>query len=497
MTTAAPAKTQYEAVIGLETHCQLSTKTKIFSSSSTSFGAPPNTNIDPVCMGLPGVLPVLNEKVLEYAVKAALALNCQVAPYSKFDRKQYFYPDLPKNYQISQYDLPIATNGWLEVELVDTEGKPVRKRIGITRLHMEEDAGKLVHAGSDRLSGSTYSLVDYNRAGVPLVEIVSEPDMRSGQEAAEYAQELRRILRYLGVSDGNMQEGSLRCDVNISVRPVGQQKFGTKVEIKNMNSFNAIQRAIEYEIERQITAIEAGERIIQETRLWEEGSQRTISMRSKEGSSDYRYFPEPDLAPIEVSADQLEKWHSQLPELPAQKRHRYESELGLSAYDARVLTDERQVAEYFEATVAAGANPKQAANWIMGDIAAYLNNKKLSIVEIALKPTNLAELIVLIESGTISGKIAKDILPELLTEGGSAKELVERKGLIQISDRGALEAIIEQVVQANPKELEQYRNGKTKLLGFFVGQVIKQTGGRADPKLTNQLIAQKLNSLNN
>ena len=497
MTTAAPAKTQYEAVIGLETHCQLSTKTKIFSSSSTSFGAPPNTNIDPVCMGLPGVLPVLNEKVLEYAVKAALALNCQIAPYSKFDRKQYFYPDLPKNYQISQYDLPIATNGWLEVELVDTEGNPVHKRIGITRLHMEEDAGKLVHAGSDRLSGSTYSLVDYNRAGVPLVEIVSEPDMRSGQEAAEYAQELRRILRYLGVSDGNMQEGSLRCDVNISVRPVGQQKFGTKVEIKNMNSFNAIQRAIEYEIERQIAAIEAGERIIQETRLWEEGSQRTISMRSKEGSSDYRYFPEPDLAPIEVSADELEKWHSQLPELPAQKRHRYESELGLSAYDARVLTDERQVAEYFEATVAAGANPKQAANWIMGDIAAYLNNKKLSIVEIALKPTNLAELIVLIESGTISGKIAKDILPELLTEGGSAKELVERKGLIQISDRGALEAIIEQVVQANPKELEQYRNGKTKLLGFFVGQVIKQTGGRADPKLTNQLIAQKLNSLNN
>ena len=494
MTIAAPVKVQYEAIIGLETHCQLSTNTKIFSSSSTEFGATPNTNIDPICLGLPGVLPVLNEKVLEYAVKAGLALNCQIAPYSKFDRKQYFYPDLPKNYQISQYDLPIAEHGWLEIELVDSDGNPTQKRIGITRLHMEEDAGKLVHGGSDRLSGSTYSLVDYNRAGVPLVEIVSEPDLRSGQEAAEYAQELRRIVRYLGVSDGNMQEGSLRCDVNISVRPVGQQEFGTKVEIKNMNSFNAIQRAIEYEIERQIAAIEAGERIIQETRLWEEGSQRTISMRTKEGSSDYRYFPEPDLAPIEVSAAQLEKLRSELPELPAQKRHRYESELGLSAYDARVLTDERQIAEYFEATLAAGANSKQAANWIMGDIAAYLNNKKLSIKEIALTPATLAELTALIEAGTISGKIAKDILPELLTEGGSAKELVERKGLIQISDKGALEEIIEQVIQANPKELEQYRNGKTKLLGFFVGQVIKQTGGRADPKLTNQLLAQKLNS---
>lgn len=493
MTTAAPTKTKYEAIIGLETHCQLNTNTKIFSSSSTEFGSPPNTNIDPICMGLPGVLPVLNEKVLEYAVKAGLALNCQIAPYSKFDRKQYFYPDLPKNYQISQYDLPIAEHGWLEIELLDADNNPISKRIGITRLHMEEDAGKLVHGGSDRLSGSTYSLVDYNRAGVPLVEIVSEPDMRSGQEAAEYAQELRRILRYLDVSDGNMQEGSLRCDVNISVRPVGQKEFGTKVEIKNMNSFNAIQRAIEYEIERQIAAVESGERIVQETRLWEEGSQRTVSMRTKEGSSDYRYFPEPDLAPIEVSKAQLEQWRAELPELPAQKRHRYESELGLSAYDTRVLTDERAVAEYFEATVAAGASAKQAANWIMGDIAAYLNSNKLNITELALKPNTLAELIQLIEGNTISGKIAKDILPELLAQGGSAKELVERKGLIQISDRSAIEAIVEQVIAANPKELEQYRNGKTKLLGFFVGQVLKQTGGRADPKLTNQLLAEKLN----
>ncbi len=492
MTTAAPVKTQYEGIIGLETHCQLSTKTKIFSNSSTEFGATPNTNIDPICMGMPGVLPVLNEKVLEYGVKAGLALNCEIAKYSKFDRKQYFYPDLPKNYQISQYDLPIAEHGWLEIELTDADGNPVRKKIGITRLHMEEDAGKLVHGGSDRLSGSTYSLVDYNRAGVALIEIVSEPDMRSGQEAAEYAQELRRIMRYLGVSDGNMQEGSLRCDVNISVRPVGQEEFGTKVEIKNMNSFNAIGRAIDYEIERQIVAIEAGEKIVQETRLWEEGSGRTISMRSKEGSSDYRYFPEPDLPPIEVSKEQLAAWKSQLPELPAQKRDRYESQLELSAYDARVLTDDRAVAEYFEAAVAANANPKQAANWVMGDIAAYLNANKLGITDIAITPEALAEMIKLIEDKTISSKIAKDILPDILSKGGSPKELVESKGLIQISDQSALEAIIDEVIAAHPKELEQYRQGKTKLQGFFVGQVMKKTSGRADPKLTNQLLGKKL-----
>jgi aspartyl-tRNA(Asn)/glutamyl-tRNA(Gln) amidotransferase subunit B len=492
MTIAAPVSTQYEAVIGLETHCQLSTQTKIFSGSSTHFDAPPNTNIDPVCMGLPGVLPVLNEKVLEYAVKAGLALNCEIATYSKFDRKQYFYPDLPKNYQISQYDLPIAKNGWLEVEIVDEDGSATRKRIGITRAHMEEDAGKLVHAGSDRLSGSAYSLVDYNRTGVALIEIVSEPDMRSGQEAAEYAQELRRIVRYLGISDGNMQEGSLRCDVNISVRPVGQEQFGVKVEIKNMNSFSAIARAIDYEIDRQITAIEAGEAIVQETRLWEEGSQRTISMRTKEGSSDYRYFPEPDLGPIEVSAFQLEEWKSELPELPAEKRHRYETELGLSPYDTRVLTEDRQVAEYFEATVESGGDTKQAANWIMGDITAYLKNEKLNITEIALSPRDLAELIGLIDSKTISGKIAKDLLPQLLSDGGSPKKLVESKGLTQISDTGELEKIIDELLAAHPQEVEQFRNGKTKLKGFFVGQVMKRTSGRADPKLTNQLLEPKL-----
>ncbi|NEO84479.1 MAG: Asp-tRNA(Asn)/Glu-tRNA(Gln) amidotransferase subunit GatB [Spirulina sp. SIO3F2] len=494
MAAATATQTKYEAIIGLETHCQLNTNTKIFSPVSTQFGAPPNTNISPICLGYPGVLPVLNEKVLEYAVKAGLALNCQIAPYSKFDRKQYFYPDLPKNYQISQYDLPIAEHGWLEVEIVDKKTQAVRrKRIGITRLHMEEDAGKLVHAGSDRLSGSTHSLVDFNRAGVPLLEIVSEPDIRSGAEAAEYGQELRRIVRYLGISDGNMQEGSLRCDVNISIRPVGQTEFGTKVEIKNMNSFSAIQKAIDYEIERQIKAVGKDEPIVQETRLWEEGSQRTISMRKKEGSSDYRYFPEPDLPPIEVSVEQREAWGGELPELPAQKRHRYEEELGLSAYDARVLSDDRAVAEYFEAAIATGAETKQVANWLMGDIAAYLNSEKLAVTEIALTPANLAELVTLIEKGTISGKIAKEILPELLTDAvDSVEKLVESKGMTQISDTGALEAMIDELLTANPDKVEQFRAGKTKLQGFFVGQLMKKTSGRADPKVANKLLSKKL-----
>jgi aspartyl-tRNA(Asn)/glutamyl-tRNA(Gln) amidotransferase subunit B len=495
MSTAAPTKTKYEAVIGLETHCQLSTETKIFCDSSAKFTADPNINIDPVCLGMPGVLPVLNEKVLEYAVKAGLALNCQIAPYSKFDRKQYFYPDLPKNYQISQYDLPIAEHGAIEIELYDKKsGTSSRKKIGITRLHMEEDAGKLVHGGSDRLAGSTYSLVDYNRAGVPLIEIVSEPDIRTGQEAAEYAQEIRRIVRYLGVSDGNMQEGSLRCDVNISIRPAGSPEFGTKVEIKNMNSFSAIQKAIEYEIERQIAAVESGEPIVQETRLWDEGSQTTRTMRIKEGSSDYRYFPEPDLGPIEVADSQRDGWKAELPELPHEKRHRYQESLGLSPYDTRVITDDRATSEYFEATIAAGAPAKPAANWVMGDIGAYLNaNTGMTIADLKLIPAMLAELIDLIESGTISNKIAKDILPELLESGGSPKAIVDKKGLVQVSDPAVIEAAIDEVIAAFPNELEQYKSGKTKMLGFFVGQVLKKTGGKADPKMTNQLVAQKLN----
>ncbi|MBC7515596.1 MAG: Asp-tRNA(Asn)/Glu-tRNA(Gln) amidotransferase subunit GatB [Alkalinema sp. FL-bin-369] len=496
MTVATPPKTQYEAVIGLETHCQLSTATKIFSDSSTVFGATPNTHIDPICMGLPGVLPVLNQKVLEYAVKAGLALNCTIAPYSKFDRKQYFYPDLPKNYQISQFDLPIAEHGWVEIEIYDKKsGTSNRRKIGVTRLHMEEDAGKLVHGGSDSIAGSTYSLVDYNRAGVPLIEIVSEPDLRTGQEAAEYAQEIRRIVRYLGVCDGNLQEGSLRCDVNISVRPVGTERFGTKVEIKNMNSFNAIHRAIDHEIERQVIEIEAGGTIVQETRLWDEGTQTTRSMRIKEGASDYRYFPEPDLVPIEVSVAQREDWKGELPELPISKRHRYQDDLALSPYDTKVLTDDRTIAEYFEATIAAGAPAKQSANWIMGDISAYLNaNPGVAIGDLKIQPSALAELVNLIEDGTISNKMGKDILPELLENGGSAKAIVASKGLVQISDPAVIESAVDEIIAAFPDELAQFKSGKTKMLGFFVGQVLKKTGGKADPKLTNQIVAKKLNT---
>ena len=486
------AQLPWEAVIGLETHVQLGTNSKIFTSASTAFGDDPNTHIDPVVCGLPGTLPVLNQKVLEYAVKAAMALNLQIAEHSKFDRKQYFYPDLPKNYQISQYDEPIAENGWIEVEVAEKGKDTYLKTIGIERLHMEEDAGKLVHAGSDRLAGSTHSLVDYNRAGVALAEIVSKPDLRTGREAAEYASEIRRIMRYLGVSDGNMQEGSLRCDVNISVRRGPDAPFGTKVEIKNMNSFSAIQKACDYEIQRQIKAYEAGERVVQETRLWDEGKQLTKSMRSKEGASDYRYFPDPDLGPIEVGAEQREGWRSELPELPAAKRHRYAEQLGLSIYDARVLTDERAMAEYFEAAVAAGADAKAVSNWVTGDIAAHVNANRLSIAELPLQPEQLAELVQLIDGGVISGKIAKDLLPDLLAQGGSPKAIVEDQGLGMISDPAAITAIVDQLLAAHPAEVEAFRGGKTKLQGFFVGQLMKQTGGKADPKLANQILIEKL-----
>ncbi len=492
MAGTAAAQADWEAVIGLETHVQLGTESKIFTSASTAFGDDPNTHIDPVVCGLPGTLPVLNQKVLEYAVKAAMALNLHIAEHSKFDRKQYFYPDLPKNYQISQYDEPIAEEGWIEVEVAEKGKETYLKKIGIERLHMEEDAGKLVHAGSDRLAGSTHSLVDYNRAGVALAEIVSKPDLRTGREAAEYASEIRRIMRYLGVSDGNMQEGSLRCDVNISVRRGPDAPFGTKVEIKNMNSFSAIQRACEYEIQRQIKAYETGEPVVQETRLWDESKQLTKSMRSKEGASDYRYFPDPDLGPIEVSSEQREGWRSELPELPAQKRHRYADQLGLSIYDARVLTEERQMAEYFEAAVATGADAKAVANWVTGDVAAHVNSNRLSYENLPLKPQQLAEMVQLIENGTISGKIAKEILPELLAQGGSAKAIVAEKGLGMISDPAAIAAIVAELLAAHPAEVEAFRGGKNKLQGFFVGQLMKRTGGKADPKLANQILLQAL-----
>lgn len=482
----------WEVVIGLETHVQLGTKSKIFTSASTTFGDDPNTHIDPVVCGLPGTLPVLNKKVLEYAVKAAMALNLNIASHSKFDRKQYFYPDLPKNYQISQFDEPIAEDGWIEVEVAEKGKETYVKKIGIERLHMEEDAGKLVHAGSDQLSGSTHSLVDYNRAGVALAEIVSKPDLRTGREAAEYAAEVRRIMRYLGVSDGNMQEGSLRCDVNISVRPTINDPFGTKVEIKNMNSFSAIQKACEYEIKRQIKAYESGEEVKQETRLWDEGKQLTKSMRSKEGSSDYRYFPDPDLGPIEVSNELKEKWRSELPELPAAKRNRYSTELGLSIYDARVLTDESSMATYFEKVVNEGGAAKSSANWITGDLAAYIKSNKLTFDQLNFQPSELAEMLKMIDTGEISGKIAKEILPELLSKGGSPKQLVQERGLGMIGDPKVIEEIIDQLILKHPNEVESFRSGKKKLLGFFVGQLMKETKGKADPKLANQILNKKL-----
>ena len=482
----------WEAVIGLETHVQLGTNSKIFTSASTNFGDDPNTHIDPVVCGLPGTLPVLNEKVLEYAVKAAMALNLNIAKHSKFDRKQYFYPDLPKNYQISQFDEPIAEDGWIEVEVTEKDKETYLKKIGIERLHMEEDAGKLVHAGSDRLAGSSYSLVDYNRAGVALAEIVSKPDLRTGREASEYASEIRRIVRYLGVSDGNMQEGSLRCDVNISVRKGPEAPFGTKVEIKNMNSFSAIQKACEFEIGRQIKAYELGESVIQETRLWDESKQLTKSMRSKEGSSDYRYFPDPDLGPIEVDERLCQKWHSELPELPAVKRKRYVNQFGLSSYDARVLTDEISMANYFEDTVSNGADPKIACNWITGDIAAYIKSSKITFLELPFKSNQLSEMVELIVLGKISGKIAKEILPQLLSEGGSPKDIVESQNLGMISDEKLLTKMIEELLLAYPNEVKSFREGKNKLQGFFVGQLMKQTKGKADPKILNQILLQKL-----
>ena len=484
----------WEAVIGLETHVQLNTKSKIFTSASTAFGDAPNTHIDPVVCGLPGTLPVLNETVLEYAVKTSLALNLNVAEHCKFDRKQYFYPDLPKNYQISQFDEPLAENGWLEVEIIEKDKEPYIKKIGIERLHMEEDAGKLVHSGSDRLAGSKYSLVDYNRAGIALCEIVSKPDIRSGKEASEYASEIRRTVRYLGVSDGNMQEGSLRCDVNISVRKGPNAPFGTKVEIKNMNSFSAIQKACDYEIARQIEVYENGGKIFQETRLWDEAKQLTKSMRLKEGSSDYRYFPDPDLGPIEITKAQQEIWFKELPELPSKKRNKYVSQFGLSAYDSRVISDEISMANFFEETVANGAEVKLASNWVTSDIVGYLKSSKLSFSELKLSPENLAEMINMISKNIISGKIAKEILPELIEKNISPKKLVEEKGLAMISDSSSILPIIDELINEHPNEVQAFKNGKTKLLGFFVGQLMKRTKGKADPKLANKLLMEKLNS---
>lgn len=480
---------KYEAVIGLEVHTELQTTTKIFCSCRTSFGADPNTNVCPVCLGLPGVLPVLNKKVLEYAVRAGLALNCEISRFSKFDRKNYYYPDLPKNFQTSQFDLPICEHGYLDVE-VDGE----KRRIRITRAHMEEDAGKLVHHGTS-ITDSDYSLVDYNRTGTPLLEIVSEPDMRSAKEAVAYMEKMRAILQYVGISDCRMEEGSLRCDANVSVRPVGQKELGTKTEIKNINSFKGVERAIEYEAMRQAELLEDGGKVVQETRTWDEKEGVTKSMRTKEEANDYRYFPEPDLVPFTVSDEYIENIRKSLPELPDARKERYMREFGLSSEDAVFMTNDKATADYFEAAVAAGADPKAAVNWLMGEFASQLSTDSIEIGKAPVSAENLAALLKLISKGTISGKIAKKVFATMWKEGGNPDDIVKAQGLVQISDTAELSKLVDEVVGNNPKAVEDFKAGKKKAVGALVGQIMKATKGKANPRVINELLNKKLQSL--
>lgn len=473
---------KYEVVIGLEVHAQLKTKSKIFAPDGTEFGKEPNSETSAITLGMPGVLPVLNREVVNMGILTGLALNCEIPSRCKFDRKQYFYPDLPKGYQISQYDEPICVNGHIDIK---------GKRIGITRAHLEEDAGKLVHAGSAGIAGSSYSLVDLNRAGTPLLEIVSEPDMRSSDEARAYMEELRNIVRYIGVCDGNLEEGSMRCDANISIMPKGSKVFGTRAEIKNVNSFSALQRAIEYEIDRQIEIVEEGGKVVQETRLWDDNARETRSMRGKEDAHDYRYFPEPDLMPLEISREWVQEIKDKMPELPEQKRQRYMG-LGLSEYDACVIVEQMGLALFFDKVLELGATPKIAVNFIMGEIAAYLKEEHKEITETKLTPENLVELIALIEKNTISNNIGKQIIVDMMKDGTKASEIVEKRGLSQISDEGAIKEVCEKVAAAHPNEVAAYKNGKVQLLGFFVGQVMKETKGRANPKAVNELMKEIL-----
>ena len=473
---------KYEVVIGLEVHAQLKTKSKIFAPDGTEFGQEPNSQTSPITLGMPGVLPVLNREVVNMGILTGLALNCEIPERCKFGRKQYFYPDLPKGYQISQYDEPICINGYIDIK---------GKRIGITRAHLEEDAGKLVHAGAAGLAGSSYSLVDLNRAGTPLLEIVSEPDMRSSEEARMYMEELRNIVRYIGVCDGNLEEGSMRCDANISIMPKGSKEFGTRAEIKNVNSFSALQRAIEYEIDRQIEIVEEGGEVVQETRLWDDNARETKSMRGKEDAHDYRYFPEPDLMPLKISREWVQEIKDKMPELPEAKRQRYMG-LGLSEYDASVIVEQMGLALFFDEVLKLGATPKIAVNFIMGEIAAYLKEEHLEISETKLTPENLAELISLIEKNTISNNIGKQIIVDMMKSGEKASKIVESRGLSQISDEGAIKEICQKVADANPEQVEKYKAGKVQLLGFFVGQVMKETKGRANPKAVNDLMKEIL-----
>lgn len=473
---------EFEPVIGLEVHAQLKTETKIFCACSTAFGAPPNTHTCPVCLGMPGVLPVLNKKVVDYTLRMALATNCKISRESRFARKNYFYPDLPKGYQISQYELPIAEHGFIDIEVNDE-----LQRIGITRIHMEEDAGKLIHE-PDR----PVSMVDYNRTGVPLMEIVSEPDIRSADGAGAYLRQLRSIVRYLGICDGNLEEGSFRCDANVSIRPVGQEKLGTRTELKNLNSFKHVEKALLYEISRQKEILLDGGQIVQETRLWDPDKGRTFSMRGKEEAHDYRYFPDPDLLPLEIDNEWILGIKDSLPELPDPKKKRFMEEFGLPSYDAGLLSSDRDLADYFEACVIRFPQPKAVSNWMMGSLLGLLNAQDIAIAESPVAPENLADLLALIEEGVISGKIAKTVFEDIARTGQPPKQIVEDKGLVQITDTDAIDDVVAEIISNNPKEVAAYKNGKTKLLGFFVGQVMRETKGKANPKLVNEILKKKL-----
>jgi len=475
---------KFEPVIGLEIHAQLKTKTKIFCGCSTSFGAPPNTHTCPVCLGMPGVLPVLNKKVVEYTLRMAIATDCKVAGKSRFARKNYFYPDLPKGYQISQYELPIAEFGHVDIEMNGD-----KKRIGITRIHMEEDAGKLVH-DPDR----PISMVDFNRTGVPLIEIVSEPDIRSPEGAGAYLRQLRSIVRYLGICDGNLEEGSFRCDANISIRPEGSQILGTRTELKNLNSFKNVEKAILYEINRQKEILMEGGKVTQETRLWDAAKNRTMSMRGKEEAHDYRYFPDPDLLPLVIDDDWIDSVKKSLPELPETKKKRFMKQYQLPVYDAAFLTSDRNVAHFFEKCVKIFPDSKQVSNWVMGALSAHLNAQGITINQSPISPENLAGLLVLIDQGVISGKIAKTVFDEMGKSGKTPDQIVNEKGLVQVTDADAIEKVVSDVLARSSDEVEAYRGGKTKLLGYFVGQVMKETKGKASPKIVNDLLKKMLDA---